>query len=267
MSVTASVAAQQSTTRSRVDPTIAAPAHGRLVRVEAAMRGARPYPFSIVLLAFATVLVGAWGAIAPFVGPDFGFVADRSGAWQWSETSAVLALVPGAVALVVGIMTLRAASRVSYRRRADMGILGLVGAACGAWFVVGQYLWPVIDGRVFIVPSTPDHFMWKELCFAVGPGVVLVFCGAAFMGWAVRRQLAVVDAGHPVADAPMVTPSPAPMVTPSPAPMVTPSPAPQTGVMAAPASVAAAPPPSAPQAPLTGPSAGSEGASPPVSPI
>jgi len=163
-------------------------------------------PFSIVLFSIVGIVVAAWGAAAPFAGPEFGFVADRAGAWQWSTTSAVLAVAPGALALLAGLLVLAAALRPSYGRRADLWLLGLVIAACGAWFVVGQYVWPVIDGRTFIAPSGVNHFMWKELCFAVGPGVILVLCGAVFMGWAVRRQLAVVAERTAGVMAPVATP-------------------------------------------------------------
>ena len=180
-------------------------------------------PLSVLALGIVTVLVGGWGAAAPFAGPDFGFVADRSGAWTWSSTSGYLALLPGAVALVCGLLVVGAAARRSFRRRPDLWVLGLLVAACGAWFVVGQYVWPVVEAKLFIVPSAATHFMWKELAFAIGPGAILIYCGATFMGWSVRRQLAVVaapadEAGTPGgAHAAPVPGSPAPgVMTPPP---------------------------------------------------
>ena len=167
-------------------------ARTRLVLAEGDAASRPTVSLSVILLGIVTVLVGGWGAAAPFAGPDFGFAADRYTAWQWSSTSVLLALVPGAVALICGLWVLAAATRPSYGRRPDLWLLGLVVAACGAWFVVGQYVWRALGHRAFIVPSGPSHFMWKELCFAVGPGVILVLCGALFMGWATRRQLAVV---------------------------------------------------------------------------
>ncbi|MGH8982212.1 MAG: hypothetical protein ACRDWE_14540 [Acidimicrobiales bacterium] len=164
----------------------------RLVRADATVAPGPTVPLSIVLFSIVAIVVAAWGAAAPFAGPDFGFVADRYGAWQWSGTSGALAVAPGVIALLAAAWVLVASLRPTYGRRPDLWVLGLITAACGAWFVVGQYVWPVVDGRAFIAPSGANHFMWKELCFAVGPGVILVLCGAMFMGWAVRRQLAVV---------------------------------------------------------------------------
>lgn len=193
-------------------------------------------PASVLLLGLVTVLVGGWGAAAPFVGPEFGFVANRASAWSWSATSGYLALAPGGLALLSGVLVLGAASKRSFRRRPDLWLLGLLVAAAGAWFVVGQYVWPVIEAKLFIAPSAATHFMWKELAFAIGPGAILLYCGATFMGWSVRRQ---APAAVPAPDAPAPD-APAPAAAPA-APVGTAAPA-------APAGAHVAAPPSAPPA-------------------
>jgi hypothetical protein len=169
----------------------------RLVPAQSVIATRPAIPVSVLLLGLVAMLVAAWGAAAPFAGPDFGFVADRATAWQWSVTSACLGLGPGALAFLAAVIVVAASTRTSYARRADLWLLGFVVTLCGAWFVVGQYVWPVIYGRLYIAPSNVTHFMWKELAFAIGPGVILVFCGAVFMGWAVRRQLALVADRYP----------------------------------------------------------------------
>lgn len=176
----------------------------RLVPAEGVGATRPAMPFSILFLGIVAVLVAAWGAAAPFAGPEFGFVADRASAWTWSVTSACLGLGPGAVAFLAALVVVGAATRRSYARRADLWVLGFITALCGAWFVVGQYVWPVIYGRIYIAPSTVTHFMWKELAFSIGPGVILVCCGAVFMGWAIRRQLALVAEHTAVAGTPAV---------------------------------------------------------------
>jgi hypothetical protein len=193
-----SVATQYMTTRGS-NETVAVP---RLVPAQSIIATRPAVPVSVLFLGAVAAVVGAWGAAAPFAGPDFGYVADRFGAWQWSVTSGCLGLGPGALALLASLAVVAMATRTSYARRADLWVLGLVVTLCGAWFVVGQYVWPVIYGTRFIVPSNATHYMWKELAFAIGPGVILVFCGAVFMGWAVRRQLALVAAHLPRAAAP-----------------------------------------------------------------
>ncbi len=201
--------ATQYTTTPGPDQSTATP---RLVPAQDVRRTGPAIPVSLLFLGAVSALVSAWGAIAPFAGPDFGYVADRSGAWQWSATSAYLGLGPGLVGFFASLAVVAMATHTSYARRADIWGLGLVVALCGAWFAVGQYVWPVVYGTHYIMSSTVSHFMWKELAFAIGPGVILVYCGGVFMGWAVRRQLAVVadrspspptplDAARPVADA------------------------------------------------------------------
>jgi|GEM_PF-3400737 len=192
-----SVARQYTTTAGRAPtgPT-------RLVPAESTVSSGPAVSISVMLLGVVTILVAGWGAAAPFAGPDFGFVADRTTAWTWSSTSALLALAPGALAFLCGLWVVGASARPSFRRRPDLWLMGLLIALSGAWFVVGQFVWPVIESKLFIVPSGATHFMWKELAFAVGPGVILVFCGATFMGWAVRRQLAVVAEHGPRGVAP-----------------------------------------------------------------
>jgi hypothetical protein len=234
-----SAARQYGTTPDRV-----ATSRPRLVPARGMVSTRPAVPLSVVLLGIVSLLVAAWGAAAPFAGPDFGFVADRATAWQWSVTSACLGLGPGVIALLASLIVLGVATRTSYSRRPDLWLLGLVIALCGAWFVVGQYVWPVIYGKVYIAPSNVSHFMWKELAFAIGPGVILVFCGAVFMGWAVRRQLALVTDRLPGASS---VPS-APVTGTS----LGSAPGPSTGTMAPPPPAAQTVPPPAPS---TGPSA------------
>ena len=216
-----SVATEYTTTRAP-DQTAATP---RLVPAQSVTTTRPAVPVSVVFLGIVAALVAAWGAMAPFVGPEFGYVADRFASWQWSVTSGCLGLGPGAVAFVASLVVVGMAMRTSYARRADLWVLGLAVTLCGAWFVVGQFVWPVVYGARYIVRSTPTHFMWKELAFAIGPGVILVFCGAVFMGWAVRRQLALVAerytrtvlAATPttVVTEPAPPPVPAPIVRPA----------------------------------------------------
>ncbi len=179
-------------------------------------------PLGVLFFGTVAVAAAAWGAAAPFAGPDFGFVADRSVAWQWSVTSACLGLGPGALALVASLWVVGAATRTSFARRAELWALGFVVTACGVWFVVGQYVWPVVFGARFIAPTAPTRFLWEEVTFAIGPGVVLACCGAVFMGWAVRRRPVVVDARFPASE-PSAAAFPEPPAAPTGQPPATPT--------------------------------------------
>jgi hypothetical protein len=77
------------------------------------------------------ILLGLWGGLAPFVGPDlhFGFTPDK--AFAWNSGRLYLSLVPGAAALLGGLM-------VAITRNRAVGISGgLLAALGGAWLVGG----------------------------------------------------------------------------------------------------------------------------------
>ena len=72
--------------------------------------GVRPRTISLSLgmAGVIAVLISAWGGIIPYLGPTFGYSADGSSAWQWSLTHSVLALIPGAIGVVIsaiGVIT------------------------------------------------------------------------------------------------------------------------------------------------------------------
>lgn len=154
------------------------------------VRAVRSVPPTLLLVGVVTALVGAWGGIVPYVGPTFGFSADASSPWHWTMAQALLALVPGALAVIAGmVLLLRAGSTVVGRGRISTGLAGFVAATCGAWFIVGEFAWPVIEGRYYFVGAAPYHFLLEQLAFAIGTGVVLVACGSYAMGWAARHQV------------------------------------------------------------------------------
>lgn len=186
----------------------------RLAPAEAAAV-APAFPFSVFILGIVAVVVAAWGAAAPYAAPNFGYYANTTSAWTWTETAALLALAPGALAVLAGLSVIFASPLRRWGRRPDLWILGLLIAASGAWFVVGQFVYPVINGAAFIMPASASTFMYKELAFAVGPGVILVYCGAMFMGWATRRHVAVVAEPYPRVVPPAAAPAAAgPMAPP-----------------------------------------------------
>src|SRR5436190_749742 len=77
------------------------------------------------------VVLGAWGAIVPLVGPYFNWFFGKDDAWNFAAGQWWLSIVPGLVTLLGGVLLL-AADR---RRNAALG--SWLAAAGGAWFVVG----------------------------------------------------------------------------------------------------------------------------------
>src|ERR1700709_689268 len=80
------------------------------------------------------ILLGAWGALVPLIGPyvHFGFTPDT--AWHLSSGRFWLEILPRAVAALGGVLLLIAASRVTTSLGAWLGVAG------GAWFVIGTQL-------------------------------------------------------------------------------------------------------------------------------
>lgn len=125
----------------------------------------------------AVVLVGAWGALIPFVGPLFGYRMGNVTAWTWSESHATLHLVPGVVALVGGVLMLGAA-----RRRARLGaLLALLG---GAWFILGPTFHPAwaSENGMMMMGGSVWSGIASSLGYHYGTGVVIGALGAYALG-------------------------------------------------------------------------------------
>lgn len=123
------------------------------------------------------VLLGIWGALVPLVGPyfDYGYVPDD--AWSYDLSRLCLAILPGAGAVLGGLIVVATRERV-------LAILGAwLAAVSGAWFVVGYALAPLelipdpgapIGGTVASVAAT--------IGLSLGLGVAIVFFAAIALG-------------------------------------------------------------------------------------
>jgi hypothetical protein len=204
------------------------------------------------MVGFVALVVSAWGAIVPFVGPTFGFSADGAASWHWQLSHVVLALIPGALGCLVGLTLLAPANETVTRRRLSLTAAGIIGIASGAWFVIGPVAWTVLVNThsYFIVFASPLRALEYQVGYALGPGLILVMCSAFAIGWAARhnRPLEAVGAARDVPG--MAEPGPAvvpePSITPQPIP---PEPAGVDQPAAAQPEPAAPPQPSAQPAP------------------
>jgi hypothetical protein len=96
------------------------------------------------------VALGAWGAIVPFVGPEFDYpfpAGSDVGAWEWSDTAWQLSLLPGIAAAYGGLILLGLVGSV----RIAPAFGALLALTAGVWFVLGtefSRLWtsPPPDG-------------------------------------------------------------------------------------------------------------------------
>src|SRR3954468_11597763 len=77
------------------------------------------------------VVLGAWCAVRPFVGPLFNLTIGPDNAFDMTAGRFWLSLLPGVVAVIGGLMLMQAANRASAALGAQ------VAMAAGAWLVVG----------------------------------------------------------------------------------------------------------------------------------
>ena len=132
------------------------------------------------------VLLGAWGALGPFVGPYFRFAYTPDKAWAYNSGRLYLSVLPGAAAVLGGLLVLATRSRAA-------GLLGgLLAAAGGAWFIVGQGIVTVLLKQSSIKAGVPvrraaagsvAHWQYLEtLGLFTAVGILIVFFGALAVG-------------------------------------------------------------------------------------
>lgn len=123
------------------------------------------------------VLLGAWGALIPFIGPYADYAYTPDDAWHYTAGRLWLEILPGAGALLGGLLVLLSANRVT-------AILGAwVAAVSGAWFVLGIPLSTLWSGPTVGDPTGGSTRQTVEYVgFFGGLGVAIVFLAALALG-------------------------------------------------------------------------------------
>lgn len=164
------------------------PARGRIPRSRGAVIG--------LLL----VILGIWGALIPFIGPNFDFAYTPGQAW--TAARGWLEVLPGVATAVGGLLVL-----VS-RNRGSALLGGWLAALGGAWFVLGRTFAPLsgIGSVGDPVGATDRKRVAVELAYFSGLGVLITFlAGAALarMAFRLARDVRPVEpVAHPVEHAP-----------------------------------------------------------------
>jgi hypothetical protein len=144
------------------------------------------------------ILLGAWGAMVPFVGPYFGYAYTPDTAWHFTLGRLWLEIMPGAAAALGGVLVAVSARRLLACGGAVLAALG------GAWFVVGRAvsaLWPHLG-----VPGSPAgtsvrRVVLEELGFFTGLGTVIVFFAALALGGCFVAAFQAAEPDEQAADA------------------------------------------------------------------
>lgn len=142
---------------------------------------------------FLLILLGAWGALAPFIGPlfDFAFSPDQA----WTTDRGWLHVLPGVVIVLGGLLLLMS------RNRATAMLGGWLAVAGGAWFIIGRTLAGPLGISDTGTPAAGSEArqVALELAFFYGLGALVVFLGAAALGRISVRSVRDVEwADRPV---------------------------------------------------------------------
>jgi hypothetical protein len=132
-----------------------------------------------VLSGLLLVLLGIWGALVAFVGPYFHYAYTPDQAWTYTTGRLWLEILPGAAAVLGGLIVLAS----SYRPSAHFG--AWLAALSGAWFVLGSLIGPTWIG-MHMTSGTPvggtATRALEQIGFFTGLGVVIVLLAAMAVG-------------------------------------------------------------------------------------
>ncbi|HET9891618.1 MAG TPA: hypothetical protein VFQ42_14060 [Mycobacterium sp.] len=141
------------------------------------------------------ILLGAWGALVPFFGPniDWAYMADP--AWTWTTAKGWLEVLPGVAAAVGGLLVLVSGNRAS----AVFG--GWLAVAGGAWFVVGRAFASTLGIGDIGQPMASSDLKRAllEVTYFTGLGALIVFLGGAAVARTAVRHARDVVVHRPVA--------------------------------------------------------------------
>lgn len=125
------------------------------------------------------VVLGAWGGLIAFVGPYFHYAYTPDSAWSYTSGRLWLEVLPGAGALVGGLIALASASR-------PVAMFGAwLAAISGTWFALGTIIGHAWAGSGLTAGTPVGGTLTRvveQIGFFTGLGVVIVFLAALALG-------------------------------------------------------------------------------------
>lgn len=127
------------------------------------------------------VLLGAWGAIIPFVGPYFHYTFGTPTPWFFTYDRLWLDVLPGAAVVLGGLILGPTANRASGGLGAWLALIG------GIWFATGpviSQLWRIGGLEAPIGPPFGTHLLplLEELGYFYGLGILITALAAFALG-------------------------------------------------------------------------------------
>jgi hypothetical protein len=115
------------------------------------------------------MLLGAWGAVIPFVSHYFGYGYTPDDTWTWTAARGWLEVLPGCAAFVGGAIV----TFTAYRPLAMLG--GWLAAAAGQWFVLGTIVTPTWwnPGDIGLPVGDANVMIWDRIGMFTGLGVLI----------------------------------------------------------------------------------------------
>jgi hypothetical protein len=135
------------------------------------------------------IILGAWGALVPFMGPYFHFAFMPGQPWVWSTARAWLEVFPGVTTAVGGLLLLASGNRAT----AMFG--GWLAVIAGGWFIVGRTLASTLRlGDVGQpIAATDARRAVLEIGYFSGLGALIVFLGGAVLARVTVRTMRDVE--------------------------------------------------------------------------
>lgn len=130
---------------------------------------------------FLLVLLGAWGALVPFIGPYFDYAFGSDTAWDFSFDRLWLSILPGVATLLGGLTLLASANRASG------GLGGWLALVGGIWFAIGptmSMLWgsPGPAEPIGEPLGSTDLQVLEQLGYFYGLGALIIALAAFAIG-------------------------------------------------------------------------------------
>lgn len=143
------------------------------------------------------IVLGAWGGVAPYVGPTFGYGFTPDRAWAFNQGRLVLSALPGALALIGGLGIAVTKSRWLG------GFLAVVAALGGTWFIVGGWALKLLPASLSVsaitagtpLGTTVRQVALTDIGFFWGVGALIVFFAGLALG---RFSIAALKDSQPI---------------------------------------------------------------------